>query len=52
MSTISHISMCMCIEILGDQYNRAFEVAIDICFNDVEDDDGGDCEKARGDADA
>ena len=39
-----------CADIPGDQYNRAFDVAIDICFNDREDDDGGDCANAREDA--
>jgi hypothetical protein len=38
-----------CADIPGDQYNRAFELADDICFNEKLDDDGRDCEKARND---
>lgn len=40
-----------CADIPGDQYNRAFEVAFDICFDDNEvDKSGGDCEDAREDS--
>ncbi|MGH9978582.1 MAG: hypothetical protein ACRD8Z_22535 [Nitrososphaeraceae archaeon] len=37
----------------GDQHNRAFEVALDICDEDAEvDKSGGDCEDAREDVNA